>query len=307
MCVPNFSRAIELLYNLKVGTTPVDEGAPHERPHKPLLLLAVLDLIDEGRATPDKIPWSQELRDRFSARFTMVKKHNDQNSPENPFFYLRGDGFWNPWKVEASTKQEICNTPKVAEFGSVFATFTQGFDALVATPNNRRAMREALVARYFPEHAKELLGVPPHDLEKPADAVVEDGTPEYGRDPAFRRKIIEIYDHQCAACGLRIRLPTAKDISFIDAAHLVPFAESRNDHPTNGLALCKNHHWAMDRHLIAPSPDMTWHVSKLLQSHRSNGEKELLGLAHRSILLPHEPAFHPDQEGLAWRLEKLIS
>ncbi len=26
------------------------------------------------------------------------------------------------------------------------------------------------------------------------------------------------------------------------ATHLIPFSESRNNHPTNGLALCKNHH-----------------------------------------------------------------
>ena len=30
---------------------------------------------------------------------------------------------------------------------------------------------------------------------------------------------------------------------IVDAAHLIPWSESQNDHPTNGLALCKNHHW----------------------------------------------------------------
>ena len=33
--------AIERLYDLNPGTTPVEEGSPHERPHNPLLLLAV--------------------------------------------------------------------------------------------------------------------------------------------------------------------------------------------------------------------------------------------------------------------------
>jgi hypothetical protein len=37
--------AIERLYDLRVGTTPVEEGTPHEKPHKPLLLLAAFDLI----------------------------------------------------------------------------------------------------------------------------------------------------------------------------------------------------------------------------------------------------------------------
>ena len=66
--MPSLAQAIERLSGLHVGVPPLVEGAPHERPHKPLLLLAVLDLIDEGLATPDRIPWSQELRDRFTKR-----------------------------------------------------------------------------------------------------------------------------------------------------------------------------------------------------------------------------------------------
>lgn len=303
--MPSLAQAIERLYDLHVGVTPLEEGAPHERPHKPLLLLAVFDLIDEGLATPDRIPWCQELRDRFTARFNVVRKHNDQNTPDNPFLYLRKDGFWAAWNEAANGEQPLGATPLVGNMGQVFARLTDGFDILAAIPGNRELMREAVVARYFPEHAEELLQAPP--TENPESAGVEEESPEYGRDPAFRRKIVEIYDHQCAACGLRIRLPQAKDISFIDAAHLVPFAESHNDHPTNGLALCKNHHWAMDRHLIAPGPDMTWHVSEILHAHRSTGEKELLELASREVLLPHEQAFLPDPTGLEWRLEKLIA
>ena len=91
------------------------------------------------------------------------------------------------------------------------------------------------------------------------------------------------------------------------AAHLIPFSESRNDHPTNGLALCKNHHGAMDRNLIAPCPDHHWHVAKILDPRRSTGEKELSELAGKSVLLPKDPAFHPDADGLKWRCQKLIA
>ena len=41
--------AIGRLYTLNVGVTGV-AGERHERPHKPLLLLAAFDLIDEGLA-----------------------------------------------------------------------------------------------------------------------------------------------------------------------------------------------------------------------------------------------------------------
>jgi putative restriction endonuclease len=89
------------------------------------------------------------------------------------------------------------------------------------------------------------------------------------------------------------------------AAHLIPFAASRNDHPTNGLALCKNHHWAMDRNLIAPCPDHHWHVAKILDPRRSTGEKEIIELSGKSLLLPKDPAFHPDEGGLKCRCERL--
>ncbi len=300
--VVNLPQAIERIYGLNVGIIG-HGGDRHERPHKPLLLLAVLDLIDEGLATPDRIPWSQELRDRFATYFRAVHRHDDKNTPENPFHYLQSEGFWQAWTVEGNKTQPLGTTPRVNQIGHAFARFTDGFDQLVSNVENRLMIREALVSRYFPHAALQLAPIIP---SLPAPALAEEET-EYGRSPAFRRKIIEIYDHQCAACGLRILLPIANEISFIDAAHLIPFSESRNDHPTNGLALCKNHHWAMDRNLIAPAPDHRWNISAVLDPRRSNGEKELAELSGKTLLLPKDEAFHPDRDGLEWRLERLIA
>ncbi|MFM7181190.1 MAG: HNH endonuclease, partial [Verrucomicrobiales bacterium] len=126
-----------------------------------------------------------------------------------------------------------------------------------------------------------------------------------GRSSAFRKKILEIYDCQCAACGLRIRMPDVRDLTFVDAAHLIPFNVTPNDHPTNGLALCKNHHWAMDRFLIAPCPDGRWKVSAKIIPHRSPGEKDLADLAGKPLLPPNEPAFAPAKDALAWHCERL--
>ncbi len=290
--------AIERLYELNVGIIGV-AGERHERPHKPLLLLAVFDLIDQGLATPERIPWCQALRDRFTARFDLVRRHDDQNNPDLPFRYLTGDGFWQAYEMDGTSS--IHREIRVSDIGQVFARFTDGFQHLVAIPANRQLMREALISRYFPHLRSNDI---PVVSSLPLSRVAEE-EPEYGRSPAFRRKILEIYDHQCAACGLRIRLASGNDVSFIDAAHLIPFSESHNDHPTNGLALCKNHHWAMDRNLIAPCPDHHWHVSKLLDPRRSNGEKELLELSGKSLLLPQDEAFHPDATGLQWRCERL--
>jgi len=83
--------------------------------------------------------------------------------------------------------------------------------------------------------------------------------------------------------------------------------ENQEDHPTNGLALCKNHHWAMDRDIIAPGPDLHWHVSKLIDPRRSNGERELAEIAGKSVLLPKDPAFHPVKQGLEWRYKRMTA
>lgn len=294
--------AIERLYDLNVGITPLEEGAPHEKPHKPLLLLAAFDLIDEGLATAERIPWCQEIRDRFTARFLLVKKHNDQNNPDLPFRYLVSDGFWQAFESDGSTpiRREI----RVADIGQVFARFTDGFQYLVSIPANRQLMREALISRYFP-NSLQIKNQQSEITNHQSSPLVADEPLEYGRSPAFRRKILAIYDHQCAACGLRIKLPAGNDVSFIDAAHLIQFSESQNDHPTNGLALCKNHHWAMDRDIIAPGPDHYWHVSKVLDPRRSNGEKELIALSGQALLLPQDQAFHPDAVGLLWRCMRI--
>lgn len=300
------SEAISRLYALRVDTTTRDgDGTPHEKPHKPLLLLAAFDLIDAGLATPDHIPWCKELRDRFTDRFNIVRKLNDQNNPDLPFRYLAGDGIWLPLEADGITQAQ--REIRASDLGKVFARFINGFDLLVALPENRREMREALVARYFPWAANQLLApIDTSKLGNPAPKLAEEGA-EYGRSPAFRKAILEIYDHQCAACGLRILLPKGNDVSFIDAAHLLPWSEFRNDHPTNGLALCKNHHWAMDHHLIAPAPDHRWKVSRILDDRRSNGEEALIKLEGRTLLLPKDPAFHPHHEGLAWRIERLCA
>ena len=124
------------------------------------------------------------------------------------------------------------------------------------------------------------------------------------REQAFRRVVLRACDYRCAACGLRVILD---DMYLVEAAHLVPWTISRDDDPRNGIALCKNHHWDMDRYVIAPSPqpERTWKVSSVLDD-RIEGQRDLLNLHGRSILLPREERFHPLDEGLAWRMGRLL-
>jgi predicted restriction endonuclease len=102
--------------------------------------------------------------------------------------------------------------------------------------------------------------------------------------------------------GLRILLPGGE--AMVEAAHIHPFAEAGDDDPRNGIALTPDMHWAMDRQLIAPGPDLRWHVSARLDRRIPDFER-LCSLEGRELLLPTEPRLYPKREALAWRVGQL--
>jgi len=123
------------------------------------------------------------------------------------------------------------------------------------------------------------------------------------RNVAFRRVVTEAYDYRCAATGLRVILPG--DLVMVEAAHLIPFSESKNDDPRNGIALTPDFHWAMDRRIIAPGPDLKWHISKIVDERFADNER-LLQLAGKKVLLPKDEHFWPGQEALEHRMNQLL-
>jgi len=299
----SLSPILETLHNLNVGI--IGKGNwRHERPHKPCLVLAVLDLIERGEVMDGRVRWSSALRERWRKYFDSVRQADDQPTPENPFLYLRKDGFWEPMRIQpGGGERPLDGNPTVgdAQAGTVFAQLSEKFLAAAATPLGRQAIRDVLVSRFFPEKQSQVGAVVGQRSASQEEAAT---TTETFRSGAFRRLVVEAYDNQCCACGLRIKIPQY-GASFVDAAHLIPFAESHNDHPTNGIALCKNHHWAMDRSLICPDLEGGWAVSKSLKPTRSSGEEELAMLREMTFLEPQEEAYFPSETGIRWRLERL--
>jgi putative restriction endonuclease len=78
------------------------------------------------------------------------------------------------------------------------------------------------------------------------------------RGPAsakFRREVRLAYRSTCLFCGLC--LPTSETVRLpgVDAAHIVPWSQFDADMVSNGLCLCKLHHWAFDQYLLAIKHD----------------------------------------------------
>lgn len=64
----------------------------------------------------------------------------------------------------------------------------------------------------------------------------------------FRAAVLRAYGTACAVCSFRHG-------DLLDAAHIHEDAQGGHPVVTNGLALCKMHHAAYDRHIVGISPD----------------------------------------------------
>src|SRR4051812_11413134 len=155
---------LERLYNLRR-----DKRGDHERPHKPVLLLSIIDLLDRGLIRKNEVPLSEELVETFKRYFEVVQKHNDKPTIENPFFFLSGDGFWEvrtPGRDEPLyVAGQASGGPSVAQFrrAGAFGRFDPGLWKLLKDDFSRHQLREALISRYFPESRERLAALAASD------------------------------------------------------------------------------------------------------------------------------------------------
>ena len=116
----------------------------------------------------------------------------------------------------------------------------------------------------------------------------------------FRQKVLRAYRVQCALCKLRHQ-------ELLDAAHIIPDSdpEGRPVVP-NGLALCKLHHAAFDRHFVGIRGDYVVEVRRSVLEEEDGPmlKHGLQGMQGMRILLPRARELRPDRERLARRYER---
>lgn len=271
-------------------------------PHKPLLLLVALDLAEEGNLGPDLLPLTPQLAFRFCSYWSIVA-HRRKQKPDVrwPFTKLKTEGVWLP----LDDRGEPTADPKLAREAKLNA----GFVAATNDPALREQARRILIAKYF-EPAERvalytLLGMPvPSDDQIAADAnYVAAGDPRRkGRDVRFRIEVVAAYNFTCALTGLR--LTTISAGAIVDAAHIHQFADSRNDDPRNGMALCKNAHWLFDNGLWSLDDDYRVLVAADRFDEDAPDQKSLREYAGQRVRLPSNELIWPDPRHLAWHREK---
>lgn len=238
------------LTQLRAGSGETGDGVSGPAPHKPLLLLSIIDLAESGKVLGRVITRTPELVLRFRALGTLVgERWPTRLQLRLPFYHLKTQGFWQAFTEEMQPAQ----SPKSCTVIELHPEFF----ALLADRDFRVKARMVLIARYFTEVEKaglfECLGIAGSTtrlFSRDADSVLAkalvDGKRK-GRSARFQVRVVDDYRHTCALTGYRCF--TADGASIVDAAHIVSWAKSQNDDLANGLALSKNAHWMFDRGL----------------------------------------------------------
>ncbi len=267
-------------------------------PHKPLLLLVVIDLAEQGVLPEKLLPLTPELAFQFCTYWRVVA-HRRTQKPEIrfPFFHIQSDGFWKALDGTGS--------PTTDRHAAKFAELDPEFEASLKDSSFREVARKILISGYFtpPERVGlcALLGLPVLTEEDVANSSASQFAEEAelrGREGRFRLRVVSLYNYTCALTGYRLMTVSAS--SIIDAAHIHQFADSRNNEIRNGLALCKNAHWLFDNGLWTIADNYTVRVALGHFTEDSPDQKRLSDYHGQMIRLPSDPALSPDPVHLRW-------
>lgn len=65
------------------------------RPHKLMMLLAVLELMEQGEITENEIYYDSKLTLAYESCMAKYRIANERNAAYFPFYYLKSHYFWN--------------------------------------------------------------------------------------------------------------------------------------------------------------------------------------------------------------------
>lgn len=295
----------------------VDRASKTPAPHKPLLLLAILDFVESGKIAAPQVKLTPELAFRFLGYWEIVgARGRSVGRVELPFFHLQSDGILRHVTHDGLDAALASIRPASVELLNRvvnYAELPEDLFALMSNRQSRDAMRRTLIGGdwFLPEERTKLnaiLGME-DDPSMRVNELASSLTPEevrQGRDIRFRLQIVPLYGYSCLLCGVKVLLPSG--IALVEAAHIHQFSQSRNDDITNGMALCRNHHWAFDQGLWTLGCDFDVIVASSAFSEEAPNQLSLGAYHSRRVDLTRLAVDHrPSQKHLDWhRKQKFI-
>ncbi len=291
---------MEMVYKdlLKVLTNLRVDRAKGVAPHKPLLLLVIIELARTGELKEPLLRLTPELAFRFSVYWSIVAHRRSQRPDVRlPFHHMGSSKLWTPLTSEGSKSAHRESTVSVA--------FSESFFTALQSAEFRYQASCILISNYF-EHVEQVALYEMAGIDSPAEdfkgtELAEEADTESrarGRSARFRVDVVAAYCHTCALTGYRITTVTGH--SIVDAAHIHQFADSRNDDPKNGIALCKNAHWLFDLGLWSIDEDFRVLVAPELFVEACPAQEPLLSMVGKELLLPRDKQLWPSEKNTAW-------
>ncbi|TVR39273.1 MAG: hypothetical protein EA402_14860 [Planctomycetota bacterium] len=309
------------------GWGPETQG---KAPHKPIMLLAVLDLYEAGHLQQNLIPYDEVLLEAFDHYWQRCSPGRPTN-PLQPFWYLKASPFWRhqakPGFQQALqalvTAKAKVPTRTVIAAQVAGAVLDETLYAAAMDPVGREELRQAIIAAHFGAELREALAHQHrvvvdsfacaqalrqqaaqelHDLFHGTGALDSAFMAE-SRNLAFRRVVVDAYAHHCAVCGATIRTPSGR--SAAEAAHIVPFSRCHNNDPRNGLALCPLHHWAFDQGMLCIDDDHRITIHPYARAFPA--DQGFIALHRQAMRLPNDPRYLPAAQALAWHRKEIFA
>ena len=287
-------------------------------PHKPVLLLSIIEMFEQGIFSGTHITVVPELVASFRTRWTELVTTNHRPVFSLPFFHLKSEPFWNliakfgfeKWLDTGSSIRTLRDLLLVVDRAEIDAELF----VLLMIAENRDVLKISILDRYFSSTRNAFESTPDLGVSR---TLLEDSSEEYQRkiielkrsvddnsfqeevfvrSGLFKKEIPKIYDNMCSISGLRV--DATFSISMVDACHIVPFSEGFDDSVTNGLALCPNLHRAFDRGLISVSDDYEVLLNKNFIE-RSDSPYNISQFERRKLRLPNSENHRPSLANIA--------
>ena len=280
-------------------------------PHKPVLLLAVLELVESGHLAENRVVFGPPLFEAFQAYWRAVAD-GQPGRIEYPFWYLASEPFWSlvatpGHEAWVATRSSAPSVRRLVERVS-HARLDAGLFALLQDRHARDRLRATIVATHFPDRADAVARVHGFEQQVVEYSNVVRGTHLTVREPvdapvrgaAFRRVVTEAYGYTCAVSGVRLSLAGPGTRHLVEAAHIRDWSDAHDDAATNGIALSPTYHWLFDNGLF--TLDDRWHVRISPAARDCLGTvDELLGVHDgHAVHLPADRTLWPGQDYLAW-------
>lgn len=299
-------------------------GAP--APHKPILLLSILQAVTTGQINDNKVFITPELIASFKANWSQLVTSNHDCRLALPFFHLRSEGFWTLIARQGNDSQLLLasSISSINQLDSLveYALLDDALFALMCHEEVNALLQAVLLQTWFPgrqedvgamvpEYQSHLMEVsqkifyePAADYQQEIATLLAQKDEEeiFFRGSLFKKEIPRMYHYACCISGLRVA--SLPDLAMIDACHIRPFSESHDDTISNGLSLCPNLHRAFDRGLIAISNEYRVLVSSAFtENDTPYGIKQFEG---KAIALPRNEAQWPLVGNLEWHRERVF-